>query len=513
MLDYSEAPEYYLPRYYTKSISNVNYLPVVELIASQIVANQGLKKGQPIRLSFWQKWIISLITELINGKLRFSFFLLMLPKKNGKTFLMSLLVLVHLLTAPSHSMIYSAAVDLKSARYVFDNIVLWIEGSPYLSSLFTIKDRESKIINNSNGVIYEALASNSGQNRQGLQPYVVIIDELHVWEALTNDARAKQNFDNLTKGSGALPEAQVLVISTAGANLHNSLLGGLYLRALKELANPEENLHSGFASWEIDPDEDDPLDPISWRKANPAIDGGTMRIDYLRESLARSSATGIAGFLRYHLGVWARQEGSPFMIPHFWNNAKVDQQGIEPGRKVVCGFDASRNKDCTAIVIQDYETGFLWLESVWEKPSDAPEDWHIPRSEVIAAVEAIFQKYDVIVMYADRYAFEFEIKEWRGRGMRVESYTQSHERIRPAATAFRDDIIEKRISHGGQEVFTKHVLNAITDERYIYRKPGGKASREKIDSLAAAVMANNARNFYKLREERQKQKAQALSFL
>jgi phage terminase large subunit-like protein len=276
-------------------------------------------------------------------------------------------------------------------------------------------------------------------------------------------------------------------------------LGALYKRGKKAAENPEQDPSFGFFCWEAD-ENDDPLDEKTWWKANPNIAEGLMNVDALRNALRDGASVGMGGFMRYHLNIWASVEGDPFMANYHWHNAISETQTeIKPGSRITIGMDASHNNDATAITICDYDTGFIQLYKIWERPIDADEKWFIPRNEVIATVHELFKKYQVVIMYADRKYYTQEIREWRIiNGYRVEEYAQDPVTISGAASRFRAGVIDGTVTHGNQEALTRHVMNALDDPRKGYKKA---TMREKIDALAASVMAVAGRDFFKLHEK------------
>lgn len=490
------------PVYNTRTMS----APIKAFAEYYLKPQKGFKSKEPLRFTSWQSWLLDNVLEMNQyGYLRYQTAVIMLPRKNGKTFLGAILVLSHLLSAPDSSEIYSAAVDRTQARLVFDLVKFWIEETPILRDILQVKDSKNTIVNTLTKSTYRALAADAAST-QGLQPYVVIADEVHYWESQNGSKRAKAFWDALTKGSASLPECQFIVITTAGENKNDSLLGSLYKRGEDAVANPDSEDDSfGFFCWEAD-ESDPPWEVDTWKKANPNIAEGLINLTVLNNALQEAKKMGFSGFLRYHLNIWSSIAGDPFMSPHHWKNAISETQtDIKPGSKVTAGFDASWNRDATSIVVMDYETGFFKIWRVWERPDDADEQWLIPRHEVIQAVHDLFKTYDVEVMYADRKFYADEIHEWRViNKYKVQEYAQDATTISGSAARFLTNIVDKTITHDGGEVLTRHVLNAIADPAKAYKKKT-RDSREKIDSLAAAVMSNQGRDFFKLREQPKKQ--------
>lgn len=64
----------------------------------------------------------------------------------------------------------------------------------------------------------------------------------------------------------------------------------------------------------------------------------------------------------------------------------------------------------------------------------------------------------------------------------------------PMGNLFRSDIATKKVFHTGDQTMTKYVMNAIETVKGAYAKES-RASRNRIDILVGAVLANGARHF------------------
>lgn len=497
----------WLPKYYTDPLSDNTLGEEVSAFAEAfLIALRGFRGGQPIVLTDWQQWLTNNIFELNSfGMLRYKTAVIMVPRKNGKTFLCAIYVLFHLLTAPQGAEIYSAAKNREQARLIYDLVVFWIEQNPALQAVLKVEDSKNIIRNRMKRSFYKALSADAG-GAHGLAPYVVIADEIHAWEAEHTTKRAQEFWNALTKGSADRAESQVIAISTAGDNVNDSLLGSLYKRGVEAAeSKSEEDRLFGFFCWEAD-EGDSPLEVETWRKANPNIAEGLLNEDSIAENLASSAATNISTFLRDHLNIWSSIAGEPFMPSIHWGNACREGFNIPLGARITIGFDASKRGDSTVIMIQDYVTGLLKVYRAWERPKNADDSWFIDRDEVQTAMKEIFELYDVVDCWADKFYYESDIKKWqRTNKWKITSIAQSRDRIKVLASEFLRDVIDGTTTHTGEEILTRHVSNALMSEDKGYTKEQ-RNSRAKIDGLAAAVMANGARNFNKGRENKNSQR-------
>jgi hypothetical protein len=186
----------------------------------------------------------------------------------------------------------------------------------------------------------------------------------------------------------------------------------------------------------------------------------------------------------------------------------VEGGGIDPGRKVVAGFDGSKHQDATGLVVTDIETGHQIVAGVWERPKDLRYDefWEVPAAEVNEAVDYVFETWDVWRLYGDPPYWQTEMDEWAGKygSERVVQYwTNTLKKIAYAIRAWQVDWSTGQLTHDGNEALIRHVGNAVKrttkmrdpdDESFLWviRKDGQKSPR-KIDLAMAAILSWAAR--------------------
>lgn len=479
------------PAYYTKSFSSnsvgQNIIDFAELFMSN---PNGADAGKPLILTQWQQWLIlSLFETKENGLLRYRFGLIGLGRKNGKSLVSSVIALYFLMFGESGGQIYSAAGDRKQASIVFDEVRKQVINNKYLNQ--HLKVYRDKIENPKTGSFYRVLSSD-GDKAHGLNPSLVILDELHIFPSSATNNKGTELFEAMMSGSGARKESLVIGITTAGSNA-DSLLGKLYNQGIKIANGETEDTSYGFWWWEAPP-EADPTDRAAWRAANPNLAEGFIDEEYLEGELKRAEATGYQHFQRLYLNQWVRLQGENFINPHHWNEAKRDET-VPLGAEIVIGFDGAISGDCTSLVAMDVNTGLIKVLGLWE-PDPQDPNWVTDMLDVDAVVENAFKNYDVKMLWADPAYYELHIASWANRWKgRVERIPASNTRIVPLAQQFITDLTSKDIGHDGNPALTRHVLNAVATQGGSFRKEK-KNSPQKIDLLFASVLANGARNAY-----------------
>jgi hypothetical protein len=208
---------------------------------------------------------------------------------------------------------------------------------------------------------------------------------------------------------------------------------------------------------------------------------------------------------RYYLNQLTASEDA-WLAPHEWHACATDSLLCD-GDQVTLGFDGSVRDDSTALVAARLSDGHLALLGCWERPEgpDA-EGWQVDRIAVDAAVAHAFETLGVVGFYADpahwqdycdRWASEFadRLRVKASPSRPIEWWTNRPRQMVDALARFRDAVVEKRLTHDGHHVLTRHALNA----RRRVGRSGVTISKEnpsstrKIDAIMAATLAYEAR--------------------
>lgn len=184
--------------------------------------------------------------------------------------------------------------------------------------------------------------------------------------------------------------------------------------------------------------------------------------------------------------------------------AKWDRRGnpehVPDGTRIVLGFDGSDIGDWTGIraeTLDGYQFTPTFLNgrpTIWDP---AEHGGRIPRLEVVAAFQELFERFDVLRAYCDPPYWQSEIDELESRYpkrvFRWETYrpTQMH----AALERFKTDVLEPESTfrHDGDEIVATHIRNAIEQARPNQRYLIFKASEnQKIDLAMSSVLAHEA---------------------
>lgn len=171
-------------------------------------------------------------------------------------------------------------------------------------------------------------------------------------------------------------------------------------------------------------------------------------------------------------------------------------------QSIVLGFDGSDSDDWTGIRAETMD-GYQFTPTYG--PSGLPTVWNpadyggqVPRLEVDAAVDELFAKYDVKLMYCDPPYWETEVDNWAeryGEKRVIRWHTRRPTQMHAACERIRTDVIKRdsNFTHDGCEITGRHIFNARMAARpadkYVLTKPEHK---RKIDMAVVSVLAHEA---------------------
>jgi hypothetical protein len=224
----------------------------------------------------------------------------------------------------------------------------------------------------------------------------------------------------------------------------------------------------------------------------------------------------------YFERVWLnrrRQSGRQAFDAARWKNDLARAGYVIPdGDPVAGGFDGSKWRDSTALVLTDID-GFQTLFKVWEH--DGTEGWEVPEDEVDAAMAEIDRRWNLIRLYGDpAQGWDAGLSRWAGKyGPKKFAmfYTDSRNTraIGGVFRAYHSAMRAGQVTNDGNRVFAEHIGNSckrdlstrdedgmplwtIEKERRDSPKKidaamaGGLSWRARLDSIAAGLMKRRA---------------------
>lgn len=469
--------------------------------------SKGRWAGKPIVLLDWQRDVLMRLFgwKRPDGRRRFKRAYLEVAKKNGKSTLMSALVIV-LLVADGEGgpEIYLNAVDRDQASIVFDEAAKMVAASPELHRRLEVVDSKKRILHPAgNGVIRANSADAAKQD--GLNPSGIVFDELH---------RQKNRFlwDIFEHADASREQPLWVSITTAGDSEEGPWFDQRdYSEKVNNGAIPDIT-HLGVVYRALPDDDLD--DPATWRKANPSL-GVTIDPDDFGRKLAdaKRDPAKLALFKRLRLNIITRGD-TQFVTLEDWDRGRVPI--IRAGRtEWYAGLDLSESQDLTALAFLSADgRGGIDVEMRFFLPSDnivqleqqhgVPYrawadrgliiltegnvvDYSYVRREINElAADLALKKLLVDPYNATKLAIELREQD----GLPVELIRQGFLSLSAPTKALKRLVLSGRIRHGGHPVLRWHASNAvvITDSAGNL-KLCKKKSRKKIDGMAALVNA------------------------
>jgi phage terminase large subunit-like protein len=455
---------------------------VIRWVETHCVYTQGRWIGKRVRLLPWQKaYLMALFEVDPETRLRrIRWTLLGVPKKNGKTELAAWLALYFLIgDGEASPLVGVAAGSDEQADLVFGAAKRCADLSPTLREI-TQRFEKEILVPSIPGAKLRRLSAAAGTN-DGPSWFVVICDELHEWSS----DKGRKLWDILTNGTGARIQPMVIQLTTAGYD-KESVCYEQY-EICQRICSGEIDDPAYLFWWYEAPEGCDHRDLEFTVAANPSygeIQQEAFYVDQLRRKTENT-------YRRYFLNQWTSSEEAwlPF---NAWDGIRGSSEQPADGADIVLGFDGSYNNDSTALIGCTVEKEpHLFVVGMWEKPYRDTGAWRVPVLDVEAKIVEACEKWEVREIACDpaRWARTYAVLE--ERGLPIEEFPQSPQRMVPATQRFYESVINKHASHDGDVRLTRHVANAVVraDQRgsRIYKDPS--APTRKIDGAVAAIMA------------------------
>lgn len=476
--------------------------------------------GEPARMEGFQRLIVREI--FATGRVEL---LVLIPKGQAKTTLMAALAIYHLLITRNAN-VYIGAADRIQADEMYRFAAHFVEAEPELEALLKVLKGTREIRSKRDQGFIRVLASDDskqGGKRQGFNPTLALLDELHAHE---NDNLYIDMRSGLFKRNGLL-----VTITTAGWDLEGVLgklrqsfleadqnggtverfqvatADGGYCtdRARGRLTVARKSHRAAMLEWALTKD-DDWTDFEAVKLANPASWVSVESIADAFESLRPNV------FKRYRCNLWTLTfeswlpEGSweallspsvPLVEHRLWNGATAAELDAYVASlfprdvQVSAAIDMARYRDCAAVtVVGPSPNGRLIPRAVvWR--SGGPDN-PVPYEPVYRVARSLCGFYAVQALGLDQKYLDEMYDTLEGEGLPVESYPQSNERLCPADAALRKAILtDKAFEHDGDPILAAHVNAAVASEvgAEAFKLSKSKSNGPPIDACRALSMA------------------------
>lgn len=461
----------------------------------------GSDAGKEIRLRKWQK---AALREIYDHDTRRC--IISVGRKNGKTALAAMLLLVHLCgpVARANTELYSSALSRDQAAILFMLAAKMVRMSPRLNPRIIIRETVKQLYCPKLGTCYSALSADAS-TAMGKSPVFLVHDELGQVQGPRH--RLYEALETATSAH----EAPLSIIISTQAPSDNDLLSVLIDDAASGL-DPRTKLILYSA-----PEDLDPFVASTIKLANPAFGDYQNKKEIL--DMAKAAKRMPAREAEYrNLILNQRIEAlNPFVSRGVWKD-NGEPAGLL--RVVYGGLDLSEVNDLTAFVMVSEERGkwnthcTFWLpeEGIVERARKdrVPYDmWaqtgdlaltpgrSVEYSYVAERIVDVIKTYDVRKIAFDRYNMR-HLRPWLIRAGLTEAqidatffdFGQGYVSMAPALRTLESMLLNKRLRHGMHPVLTMCAQNAVVKmDPAGNKKLDKQKSRGRIDGMVALAMA------------------------
>lgn len=286
-------------------------------------------------------------------KYRYRDVVLFIPRKNAKTFICALILIILMLTEDEYSEFYSICLDRELAGKVKEMMTQIIQASPAVGKYFKLSTTLSgKILCKLTNSYYQARTAEANRNNS-IRPSAFIADEMGAFRDNKNIAAMK---------SGQLNVANPLrfKITTAYAETESIMIEELdYIRKIYDGVLEDDRLFALLYYAE----EGHEWDDLGLQQANPLrIPENYQEIkDNRKTALEKPSER--AEYLTKHMNVFVNDvKEEPYIVFDRWKRCEVKKVDLK-GKDVAVGVDLSLTTDLTAVDIIYEENGKYFIKA------------------------------------------------------------------------------------------------------------------------------------------------------
>lgn len=429
--------------------------------------------GKPLKLLDWQ-WeeiILPLYSWFRpDGTRRFKNAIIYVPKKCGKTTLLSGLSLYHLLEFPG-SECYCIASDVQQASVLYDQSADMVELSPHLKDRLWVRRNIKAILDEKRKSKFRVLSS-TPEGKSGFSANLVCYDEIAEW----NGTHARTIYDRLVNAGMARVNSLQLVISTA--QYDRAHLGfELYNRAQQIKKGSVIELDTLPVIYSLGEEEDWQVEN-NWWKVCPSIDI-TVPKQYYRDEYQRvkNNPRDEAQFRTFLLCQWVGH-AEQWLSSIDWNACYEDFNEEDLyGLPAFVGLDGSSKGDLFAYTIIIPKDGKYYLIPRAFSPRDLAnkkeETDHVPYREwereghitltsgnvidpsaVLKSLKADSEKFDFVDVRFDPNGLELFRQAAEEEDLFLVEAAQTASVMAPPTSFLERLVKERKIRHNGHPVLS-----------------------------------------------------------
>lgn len=477
----------------------------------------GINRGKRLQLADFQIFIISNLfcwQHKKDGYVRFSKAYIQVSRKQGKSFLLGLIVIIKSLLEQYGQFFVVATKRDQSAIVVKEVKKLLDLSDKSIKDRFKIygKANISKIVC---GTTLSEIAplSSDANTLDGLGVDLAVIDEFgahpnyELYEVMRSSQTYKLN-------------SQIVIITTAYPNTTTS---PAYTERciLIDSYEGKTPMDERYFSTIYELDEDDDYNDIScWGKSNPLFVQYPQIMDKLISDFesAKRDVEKLNLFLTKNLNCWISSDSLiSYLDFEEWKKCQVDKVNLS-GKEVIVGVDMSKSTDLcgVSIIAKDHYTDKIYLKSKAFLPSESVQQKEV--TDKLPYNAYIQQHPEWIEETEGKYVNQVDVEEYirniesnyncRIKAIAFDSWNSLHlmsslskdyevidvkmtyKNFSPTVKAFREKVYDGDLIHEYNPILNFCVGNAITksdlSENILLDK---KKSVNRIDLLVSSIIA------------------------
>jgi phage terminase large subunit-like protein len=318
---------------------------VIRFVERYVVPTRGPSADKPVTLLPWQRDLLGTLFgwKKADGRRRFRFGSLFIPRQNGKSFIATCIALYMLVAdgEPGSYCVISAVTGYQTG-IVYNEVLNSVRQSPALLEVLKPRPSTREIEYPKKNGMLKGL-SNEGWGKLGNPPHCAVMDEFCFWKDY-------KPYEALKTGMDSRRQPLLFGISTSG---HDRTSEGFelweYARGIKAGTIVDPNFFPVLFAADA---EDDIHDPAVWQKSNPSL-GLTVGVEETAAWSARAklSKREELQFRQYRLNLWVSSVNQFLDLDSFIRgHVPHDQWPDLSGHDAFVGIDMAQTRDLVSVV-------------------------------------------------------------------------------------------------------------------------------------------------------------------
>jgi len=481
----------------------------IEFVERFCKHSKGQWAGSKVELMLFQKAFLQALFGFVDDKgirrFKESFFLV--ARKNGKSFLLSAILLYMLIADEMGAECYTVGVKKDQAKITFTECCNMVSQSQDLTKI--LKKRKTDVYFPSNFSKLEALASDSN-SLDGLNSSCVVADEIHAWK--------DRNLYEVMKQSQSARQQPLLVMITTAGTVRECIYDDMYRYSCDLLDGTIINDRFLPILYELD-DVKEWTDETKWDKANPAL-RVIKKLDDLQEKVEKAKVvdSDLSGILCKDFNMMQNSNESFFKFDQIVNEELFN---VDDFKNSYCigGVDLSSTTDLTCATLlfikpnsnKKYIHQMYWIpEQLIEKRSKEdriPYDiWHkrgwlrtspgnrINYNEITAWFLEMFNDYGFRPLYIgyDPWGSQYWTDDMvDNHGFNLEKVRQGAQTLSQPMKELKAEILSKDIVYNNNPLLKWNLCNVVaeTDKNGNIQPVKGKNQKLRIDGFVSLLIS------------------------